>query len=174
MVHCMDHPIRPSLITPIHVPLMFYIPPHHLEVQNHPLEPSPSTLPHKRQLCQKGPKIFTQVPKFTISAPEFTSLTPKPPPNPTFYVSLPVSTPFHPLLPLTPPQIIHNTQFEKWVGHLWLYHNFDVEIFTIHPQGEEISLSGNFTFGTMIEFDYLSHHIGTITYSLGLYVEKLI
>ena len=57
---------------------------------------------------------------------------------------------------------------------MWLYHNFDVEIFTIHPQGEEISLLGNFTFGTMIEFDYLSHHIGTTIYLLGLYVEKCV
>ena len=58
------------------------------------------------------------------------------------------------------------------MGHLWVYHNFDVEIFEIHPRGEEISRSVNFRFRTMIEFDYLSHHIGTTIYLLGLYVEK--
>ena len=112
MAHCMDHPIRPFLITPIHVPLTFYIPPHHLKVQNHPLEPSTSTLPHKRQLCQKGPKIFTPVPKFIISAPKFTSLTP---PNHPLTPYLTCPYPFPPLpSPSTPNSSPDHPQHTIW------------------------------------------------------------
>ena len=58
------------------------------------------------------------------------------------------------------------------MGHLWVHHNFGVELFKRYPRGEEISRMGNFTFGTITKFDVLSHHIGTSTYLLGIYNEK--
>ena len=172
MAHSMDHPHRPSSTPPILPYFTFHIPPHPLKTQNHFLEPSTSTIPPKRQLFENGLKITPSIPKFTNFAPEITSVTPKITPSPPVLLVLIHFHPFHPLLPLTPSPLIHNTPVRKWVGHLWVYHNFDVDIFKIHPRGEEISRSGNFRFGTMIEFDYLSHHIGTTIYLLGLYVEK--
>ena len=54
-----------------------------------------------------------------------------------------------------------NFFLDPGVGHVWAYHNIDVHFFKIHPGGEKNSLSGKLTLGTIIEFDELSHHIGT-------------
>ena len=65
-----------------------------------------------------------------------------------------------------------NFFLDPGVGHLRVYHNIEVGLFKIHPRGEKISLSGTLTIGNIIEFDGLSHHIGTKTYILYIYIEK--
>ena len=47
------------------------------------------------------------------------------------------------------------------VGHLWVHHNFDVELFKVYPRGEEISFLCDLTFEIIIKLDYLLHHIGS-------------
>ena len=174
MAQIMDYPQGPSLNPPILPSSTLHIPPHDLNLQNHPLEPSTPTPPHKCQIFQKWSKItHLNLKIHNFCCWNRISYSQIIPPSPI----LPVLThfhPFHPFTPLTLPPIIHNTHIRKWVGHLWVYHNFDVDIFKMYPRGEEISLWGNFTFTTMIEFDGLPHHmynyipIRTLCWEIGL------